>query len=459
MSKQRGGVATPPLYQIKTSNPYSILSSDFADGPSSKKRPKSDTSTSSSGRFLIASHADPEKNLSKVNPFIVMKALEGYTMDLKEVSRLRNGTLLIETRNQRQADILYKASTLGDTPITVKDHPTLNTVRGTVFSYDLLELDEEYLLENLKEQNISKVERVKKFNASRELVPTPLLILTFESKVVPISIKAGFLSLRTRKHYPMPLKCKTCHIFGHTAKRCRGQRLCVSCGELSHSGECIAVKCNNCTKHYPLFSNQHRANDRSCLKYLEEKEIVRIMVDENKMYNDARTKFNQLYPKTSTSSTFAATVWNNNATPTNINSNPNKKFKSVPTENDSPQPSTSTSNLTSTPHPEPRQSDNPHSSHHPEQIKSTNPIPSQKSPQNSTPTKPANFNIQSFNSSTPTPSTSYAAITNINENSSDNLQTSPIPTIIDLNAMSDDDFSDSTSIQTFRGFPSENIKQ
>lgn len=321
MTKSRGGLATPQPNPTPTSNPYEILSSDFPHGPAPKKRFIRDnlTSSTNTGRFLIVTHADPEQSLNKINPFIVMKALEGYTRDLKEVTRLRNGTLLIETQNQQQANILYKATSLGTTPIVIKDHPTLNTVRGTVFSYDLIDLDEEYLLQNLKDQKISKVERVKKFNESRELVPTPLLILTFESKTVPISIKAGFLLLRTRKYYPLPLKCKTCHKFGHTAKRCRGQRLCVSCGELNHENDCTDIKCVNCCKFYPSFSTSHRANDRNCLKYLEEKEIVRIMVDENKMYNDARAKFNQLYPKTTTTSTFAATVQINSTTNTNNN--------------------------------------------------------------------------------------------------------------------------------------------
>lgn len=326
MTKTRGGSATP---SISTSNPYEPLNFNYdLEPPSKNKRPRSEFTTHNTGKFLIVSHADPEQNLNKVNPFVVMKALESYTTELKDINKLRNGTLLIETRNERQTNILLNATTLEQTPIKVKEHPTLNTVRGTVYSYDLLDMDEEYILENLKNQNVSKVERVKKFNASRELVPTPLLILTFENKILPISIKAGYLFLRVRMYYPMPLKCKTCHKFGHTAKRCRGEKLCVSCGEPSHEGECTEIKCLNCTRFYPMYNtNPHRANDRNCLKFLEEKEIVKIMVEENKMYNDARIKFNQKYPKTSTSSTFAATV-KNNSTTNNLYNN-SKKYKTT----------------------------------------------------------------------------------------------------------------------------------
>lgn len=119
-----------------------------------------------------------------------MKALEGYTSNLKNISKLRNGTLLVETRDAKQAAILYKADTLGSTKIHVKDHPTLNTTRGTIYSYDLLRLDEEYILQNLKEQNVIKVERIMKFNEAKELVPTPALILTFQGKTLPITVYA-----------------------------------------------------------------------------------------------------------------------------------------------------------------------------------------------------------------------------------------------------------------------------
>lgn len=334
MDNPRGGLATPNL---PTSNAFDLLSSNPIPGQS-KKRFRAEPPTPD-GKFLLIAHADPLQNLNKINPFIVMKALEGYTTELKQVTKLRNGTLLVETRNQRQADTLLKAKTLADSPIQVREHPTLNTVRGTIFSYDLLELDEQYLLDNLKEQKVVKVERVKKFNASRELVSTPAIILTFQGKTLPISIKAGYLLLRIKTYYPLPLKCKTCHKFGHSSKRCRGERLCASCGNPTHENECTIIKCINCTQHYPTLNmNAHSANDRNCMKFLEEKEIVKIMVDEQKMYNDARIKFNQLFPRTATTSTFAATLKTNNTQTSN------KKFRASTSTNE---PNSATKNTPS----------------------------------------------------------------------------------------------------------------
>lgn len=343
MNTNRGGSATPGT---STSNRFQLLSPEEFPMIRSPKRFCGPTEGISQkhndGKFLIIANADPNQDLNKLCPFTIMKALEGYTTNLKNISKLRNGTLLVETRDAKQAAILYKADTLGPIKIHVKDHPTLNTTRGTIYSHDLLSLDEDYILHNLKEQNVIKVERIMRFNEAKELVPTPALILTFQGKTLPITVKAGFLSLRTQMYYPTPMKCKSCHKFGHTKKKCRSEPICAKCGKPQHGEECHEIKCINCHKHYPMFNNNpHSANDRNCIKYQEEKAVIKIMVDENKMYKEARVKFNQLYPKTATESTFAATV--NREKRPQWNSNQQKRFKSTNSLNTPLQPHQSNS--------------------------------------------------------------------------------------------------------------------
>lgn len=313
MANKRGGSATP---SISTSNSFELLDNNPLPGPATKR---SRNISSAGGKFLLISHAESDKSFKNTGDcFIVSKALDGYSKEFNQVTMLRNGTLLIETANQRQTDMMLKATALHDIPIKVIEHPSLNSVRGTVYSYDLLNMSEEYILDNLKDQNVIKVERVKRFNDAKVLIETPKLILTFQGKIRPLTIKAGYLVLSVRTHYPMPLKCKTCQKFGHSHKRCRGQRLCASCGQTFHEGPCVELKCTNCVRHYPMLNNfAHRMNDSKCPKFLEEQHIVKIMVDNNLMYKDARVEFTKLYPKSSTSSTFAATV-NSSAKPTPI---------------------------------------------------------------------------------------------------------------------------------------------
>lgn len=401
MNNNWGGSATPTT---STSNRYSLLSADdFPSAQATKRSRKDDlTQKPQNGKFLIISHADPDQDLNKLCPFIVMKSLEGYTSNLQSISKLRNGTLLIETKDQKQTAILYKAETLGPVKINVKDHPTLNTTRGTIFSHDLLLLDEEYILNNLKQQNVIKVERIKKFNEARELVPTPSLIITFQGKTLPLTIKAGYLSLRTRMYYPAPMKCKSCHKFGHTKKKCRGDPICVRCAKPQHKDECDEVKCANCTKHYPMFK-EHPANDRNCVKYQEEKAIIKIMVDETKMYKEARSKFNQMYPKSATESTFAAAVktnHDNDQQRRQRNFNQDKRFKpttnnkttpqSPPPRATSPQPIRTPRPTTTSPTSTSNQRPSQHQQHHTSKITNStniNTYQQETAQQQSTPTQ------------------------------------------------------------------------
>lgn len=74
---------------------------------------------SNSGRFLLVSHKDENLNLNSLSPFFIQKGLDAHTKNLKNVTRFRNGTLLVETTNKIQTEILRKAESLGAPGSTV----------------------------------------------------------------------------------------------------------------------------------------------------------------------------------------------------------------------------------------------------------------------------------------------------------------------------------------------------
>jgi hypothetical protein len=56
--------------------------------------------------------------MKNIDPFHIRKALDTVTGKVKNVTWLRNGTLLVETQNDKQADFLLKANFLGSYPVS-----------------------------------------------------------------------------------------------------------------------------------------------------------------------------------------------------------------------------------------------------------------------------------------------------------------------------------------------------
>lgn len=56
--------------------------------------------------------------MKNIDPFHIQKALDAVTGKIKNVTWLRNGTLRVETQNDKQADLLLKANFLGSYPVS-----------------------------------------------------------------------------------------------------------------------------------------------------------------------------------------------------------------------------------------------------------------------------------------------------------------------------------------------------
>src|SRR5207253_3454667 len=73
-------------------------------------------------------------DIQKLSPFLISKALSGVCGGLPMVSKPRAGGILVECRSSDQSRRLLSAKQLGEHPITVEAHKTLNSSRGVVFS-------------------------------------------------------------------------------------------------------------------------------------------------------------------------------------------------------------------------------------------------------------------------------------------------------------------------------------
>ncbi|KAG8289882.1 hypothetical protein J6590_095449 [Homalodisca vitripennis] len=83
--------------------------------------------------YLIVSHKDESKTLTKVSPFLINKAFVSSGGQPKSVSKLRNGTILVEAANYIQArKFLQMTSFFDQVEVVVQPHSSLNTSKGSV---------------------------------------------------------------------------------------------------------------------------------------------------------------------------------------------------------------------------------------------------------------------------------------------------------------------------------------
>lgn len=122
-------------------NRYSILENakDFPD--LNKRRKYANLTDLIHGKYLIIENANtnPEQQISKLSVFGIQKALDTIVSNLEKVQRLRNGTLLVLTKNKHQTDTLLKTTKLSSlAEIKVSEHSSLNSSQGTIYCHDII---------------------------------------------------------------------------------------------------------------------------------------------------------------------------------------------------------------------------------------------------------------------------------------------------------------------------------
>jgi hypothetical protein len=110
--------------------------------------------------FITFRLKDTEKNMCNINPFYTHKALDGIAGKVKNASRLKNGTQLVEVQNDKQAELLLKANFFGSYPIQIERHTSLNSSRGVINTDSLDDMSDKYIQSALAEQFVSKASRL-----------------------------------------------------------------------------------------------------------------------------------------------------------------------------------------------------------------------------------------------------------------------------------------------------------
>lgn len=222
------------------------------------------------------------------DPFIIGASVEKAAGGAIEgASTEAKGTrYMLKVRKQVQVRALLKLSMLMDgTEVVVQEHPTMNISRCVISCFELIHMEEQDVLHHLTSQGVIRVQRITRKDHGL-IVNTSALILTFNKCNHPSYVKVGLLRVATRSYYPNPLLCYGCFRFGHPRLRCPGPKRCFNCSkehELAEE-ECTApAHCINC-------GGAHRPNNRQCPVFKREVEIVRLKVDYNLTFPEARKR-------------------------------------------------------------------------------------------------------------------------------------------------------------------------
>ena len=243
--------------------------------------------TSPFPRFLLIESTIPEQPLSKLSPFVIQKVLLSVAGSPKSVKKLSSGTLLVEVEKPKHAQNLMKIKHFFNIPAKCSPHTSLNTTRGIIRCPDLAGVSEDEIVEELSSQHVLAARRITVYRdgIKRE---TNTIVLTFNSAILPKTLKVGYLNVGVDLYIPNPLQCYTCFKFGHHERRCKkstSESLCRHCGEVGNthdSSNCNnKIKCANC-------GGEHVATSRTCLLWKREKEIVTIKYRESLSFPEAR---------------------------------------------------------------------------------------------------------------------------------------------------------------------------
>lgn len=243
-----------------------------------------------------------EKPIKRLNRWLLEKHISSITKSVTKASFNRDGDLILKVKGEDEAEKLIKTGKLGEWPVEITRHATLNISKGVIFSLDMCWQQETDIVAALQDRcNVKEVyiPKKRKNNGNQEtgagqeqqMTPTGIVILTFGQVEPPTVIPYGFEKITVKPYIPNPMKCVLCQELGHTKKRCtNGYILCRECGyENGTDHRCQQKRCVNCK------TTGHAANDRNCPSYLRAKEIERIMVLEKKSRFEARKHFYESY--------------------------------------------------------------------------------------------------------------------------------------------------------------------
>ena len=128
------------------------------------------------------------------------------------MSKLKNGTLLVETNRKSQSENLLKITIFFNLNVTVTEHKTLNSCKGIIRDRMLKHETEENITEYLNQQGVTACKRFR-IKKDGNLIDTNRLLLTINTTPLPKSLKIFYRIIPVEIYIPNPLRCFNCQVW------------------------------------------------------------------------------------------------------------------------------------------------------------------------------------------------------------------------------------------------------
>ena len=131
-------------------------------------------------------------------------------------------------------------------------------------------------------QGVTGVKRFK-IKQNGELKDTNTFVFTFNTPVLPKTVKVAYFRVNVEVYVPNPLRCHNCQKYGHHEDWCSKDPICSKCGQ---TGEHLESRCSN-ELHCVNCGEKHSADSKECRIWHKEKEILRIKFTRNISFVEA----------------------------------------------------------------------------------------------------------------------------------------------------------------------------
>jgi hypothetical protein len=245
-------------------------------------------SSNEGGYWVSIETVDYEKKATELSILTVKSFMKQHFNGTRVAKPTKEGKLILQAVSKHVGLQACKVKEFPLSPgksckIAILPMESMNHKVCSIYGRELLTLTVEEIEQELRNQKIIKVERAQTMKEGI-LTPNGLHILTFDAIDVPNDVYIGYMRYNLRTYYPRPLRCSRCCIFGHSKKRCNAEKeACRNCDKEPHIGtNCEKKYCRNCKKY------THCSFDKECPIFEMEVAIVRIKIDKNISYGQAR---------------------------------------------------------------------------------------------------------------------------------------------------------------------------
>ena len=205
--------------------------SDFDENSQTPSTSTNDTSPQHFPRFILVESKEENRQITSLSPFLIQKIIQSIAGEPENIKKLhRSNQLLIEVSKKAHAENLLRAQTFHDLKVRVYPHTSLNSSKGVIRCPELRNCGEEEILEGTRSQGVTGVKRFK-IKRNGELKDTNTFVFTFNTPVLPKTVKVAYFRVNVEVYVPNPLRCHNCQKYGHHEDRCSKDPICSKCGQ------------------------------------------------------------------------------------------------------------------------------------------------------------------------------------------------------------------------------------